>query len=37
LKLESRTIQLLHRELEASMLATQLLLCQGSVGDAGDG
>lgn len=31
LKLESRTIQLLHRELEASMLATQLLLCQGAL------
>jgi hypothetical protein len=30
-KLESRTIQLLHRELEASMLATQLLLCQGAL------
>jgi hypothetical protein len=31
LKLESRTIQVLHRELEASMLATQLLLCQGAL------
>ncbi len=31
LKLDSRTIQLLHRELETSMLATQLLLCQGAL------
>ena len=31
LKLESRTVQLVHREAEASMLATQLLLCQGAL------
>jgi hypothetical protein len=31
LLLESRTIQLLHRDLEASMLATQLRLCQGAL------
>ena len=29
-KLVSRTLRLLHREAEASMLATQLLLCQGA-------
>jgi len=31
LKLESRTVRLVHREAEASMLATQLLLCQGAL------
>lgn len=31
LKLDSRTIRLLHRELEASMLATQLLFGQGAL------
>lgn len=30
-KLESRTIRLVHREAEVSMLATQLLLCQGAL------
>jgi hypothetical protein len=29
--LTSRTIQLVHREAEASMIATQLLLCQGAL------
>ena len=33
--LMSRTLRLVHREAEASMIATQLLLCQGAVGDAG--
>jgi hypothetical protein len=31
LKLESRTVKLIHRESEASMIATQLLLCQGAL------
>jgi len=31
IKLESRTLRLVHREAEASMIATQLLLCQGAV------
>ena len=31
LKFESRTIRLVHREAEVSMLATQLLLCQGAL------
>jgi hypothetical protein len=31
LKLMSRTVRLVHREAEASMLATQLLLCQGAL------
>jgi len=30
-KLTSRTVRLVHREAEASMLATQLLLCQGAL------
>ena len=30
-KLSSRTVQLVHREAEASMIATQLLLCQGAL------
>ena len=30
-KLMSRTVRLLHREAEASMIATQLLLCQGAL------
>ena len=30
-KLEARTVQLIHREAEVSMLATQLLLCQGAL------
>jgi len=30
IKLESRTLRLVHREAEASMIATQLLLCQGA-------
>jgi len=30
LKLECRTVRLIHREAEVSMLATQLLLCQGA-------
>jgi len=30
-KLQSRTIRLVHREAEVSMLATQLLLCQGAL------
>ncbi len=31
LKLTSRTLRLVHREAEGSMLATQLLLCQGAL------
>jgi hypothetical protein len=31
LKLMSRTVRLVHREAEASMIATQLLLCQGAL------
>ena len=31
LKLESRTVGLVHREAESTMLATQLLLCQGAL------
>jgi hypothetical protein len=31
LKLESRSVRLVHREAEVSMLATQLLLCQGAL------
>jgi hypothetical protein len=31
IKLESRTLRLIHREAEASMIATQLLLCQGAL------
>lgn len=31
LNLESRTVRLIHREAEVSMLATQLLLCQGAL------
>jgi hypothetical protein len=31
LKLMSRTVRLAHREAEASMIATQLLLCQGAL------
>jgi len=30
-KLMSRTVRLIHREAEASMIATQLLLCQGAL------
>ena len=30
-KFHSRTLRLLHREVEASMIATQLLLCQGAL------
>ncbi len=30
-KLSSRTLRLVHREAEASMIATQLLLCQGAL------
>lgn len=30
-KLSSRTVRLVHREAEASMIATQLLLCQGAL------
>ncbi len=30
-KLKSRTLRLVHREAEASMIATQLLLCQGAL------
>jgi hypothetical protein len=30
-KLTSRTVRLVHREAEASMIATQLLLCQGAL------
>jgi len=30
-KLTSRTVRLIHREAEASMIATQLLLCQGAL------
>jgi hypothetical protein len=32
LKLQSRTVRLVHREAEASLLATQLLLAQGAAG-----
>jgi len=31
IKLMSRTVRLIHREAEASMIATQLLLCQGAL------
>jgi hypothetical protein len=31
MKLTSRTVRLVHREAEASMIATQLLLCQGAL------
>ena len=31
IKLESRTVRLAHREAEASMIATQLLFCQGAL------
>lgn len=31
IKLQSRTVRLVHREAEASMIATQLLLCQGAL------
>ena len=31
IKLQSRTLRLVHREAEASMIATQLLLCQGAL------
>ena len=31
IKLKSRTLRLVHREAEASMIATQLLLCQGAL------
>jgi len=31
IKLESRTLRLIHREAEASMIATQLLFCQGAL------
>jgi hypothetical protein len=36
IKLDSRTLRLVHREAEASMIATQLLLCQGALAVGSD-